>query len=295
MKKNIRNFTSRKDALLSQALAALDGQLQTIELLLDYPDLRPQVFGNAGTEGEWPQAKERLQKTTLWNRLSALYDYAVDGIADPEDDSSYIVTDAAEALDFLNPAQGDAADGATWLDLVHMGDGRVALDEGMAVQVEKLALLAGVDLRTVRNAMSSGSLESFKQEGLTYVENGAARTWLMARRGFKPTVLVEGTMELKQVATPVAFANFFVERRESARHLRKDLAGQEPSFDGYPGLDATTIAKVEAGTFDMPLYVVNSLADYFGLDRGELLNCVMRVFFPNELSSLRRFLDAHSE
>jgi hypothetical protein len=295
MKKNIQNFNSRKDALLGQALAALDGQLQTIELLLDHPDLRLQVFGEAGSGGEWPQAKERLQKTTLWIRLSALYDYAVDGVADPEDDSSYIVTDAADALNFLQSAHGEAADGATWMDLVHMGDGRVALDEGMAVQVEKLALLGGVDLRTVRNAMSSGSLDSFKQEGLTYIENGSARAWLMARRGFKPTVLVEGSSDLKQVATPVAFANFFFERRNEARHLRKDFAGHEPSFDGYPGLDADAIGKVEAGTFDMPLYVVNSLADYYGLDRGEMLNCVMRVFFPTELSSLRRFLDAQSE
>ncbi len=287
-------FATRKDALLNQAFQALDSQLQTLELLLEVPSFRQQIFGAESPDGGWPEAKERLQETTLWNRLSALYDYAVDGVADPEGSSSYIVTEAAETLDFLKPANGDAADGATWLDLVYMGDARVALDEGMAVPVEKLALVAGVDLRTVRNAMSAGALEHFKHGGETYVANSSARAWLMGRRGFKPTVLVEGSSDLADVATPVGFANFFVERKSAVSVLHKDF---EPvaSYEGYPGLSAESIAKVEAGTFDLPLSVVNSLADYYGLDRGKLLNCVMRVFYPNELRSLNRLLAASRE
>lgn len=292
MTKTIQKFTSRKDALSTQALQALDEQLQTLELLLDLPTLRPQIFGEPSPYGDWPQAKERLQETTLWRRLSALYDYAVDGVADSEGASSYIVTEAAEALEILRPAHTEADNGATWLDLVHMGDGRVALDEGNAVQVEKLALLAGVDLRTVRNAMSAGALEHFKQGGSAYIENASARAWLFSRRGFKPTVVVAGNSDLEDIATPVAFANFFVERKSEVSLLRKDF-DQAPSYEGYPGLKAEVIAKIEAGTFDMPLHVVNSLADYYGLDRSELLNCVMRVFFPNELRALNRFLAAH--
>lgn len=293
--KSINKFSSRKDALLSQAFKALDAHLEQLEKLLDDSDLRRLVFGDAGEDVEWPQVAEHLTKTTFGTRLSALYDYAVDGIADPEGGSSYIVTEAAEVLDFLNVVPGAAQDGATWKDLVYMGDGRVALDEGMSVQVEKLALLAGVDLRTVRNAMSSGTLESFKHEGVTYIENASARSWLMARRGFKPTVLVDGAEELSQISTPVAFANFFVERRQEVDRLRKDYNSDESSLSAFPGLDATTIAKVEAGTFDMPICVINSLADYYGLDRSELLSCVMRVFFPHELSALRRLLTASAE
>lgn len=70
-------------------------------------------------------------------------------------------------------------------DLVDRVSARSALDSGAAMGVEELALLAGMNERSVRNAMGSGGDLKAGSDGR--VDNEEARRWLQGRRGFTPT------------------------------------------------------------------------------------------------------------
>lgn len=285
-------FANRKAGLMTGAVYCLASLLDSLDNLLSLTDLQAQVLGTFAAAGElgmgkeWPQAEDRLQATPFWQRLSALYDYAVEGISAPELDNSYIVTEADEVVALLR-GHGDGKVVQEWKDLVWMGDGRVGLDEGMALMVEKLALLAGVDVRTVRNAVSAGTLEAFKRDQTTYIDSASARRWLMGRKGFRPTVIREADTSMVAIQTPGELAQFCRIARIRVSHVGHE-ASDDNDLEGYPGLTQEMLTKVEAGVFDMPLSAATVLADFYAIERGEFLQCVMRVFFPNELRALGR-------
>lgn len=209
--------------------------------------------------------------------MSALHDYAVEGVATDED-TAQIVLDGGQVVALLHTHENWLCD--EWERLVWQADGRRSLDTGSSVMVEKLAFLAGVDPRTVRNAISAGELVAFKQTvGLdpgTYVENASARGWLQGRRGFKPTVFrAETALDIEDVRSPTDFAAFLKARREQ---LGLNV-GEGKVRPLVPGVDARSLEDVEGGVFTLPISAVNPLADFYQLDRKAFLDCVMRVFF----------------
>ncbi|MCA8947609.1 MAG: hypothetical protein KDB29_15340, partial [Planctomycetes bacterium] len=164
---------------------------------------------------------------------------------------------------------------------------RNALDGGSSVLMEKLAYLADVDVRTVRNAISAGELVAFKvtdglQPGI-HIENASARSWLQGRRGFTPTVYRGETAQaIGDVSSPAEFGAFLVARRDQ---LGLD-AGEGKLLPLVPGVNAKGLAAVEAGVFELPLNAVNPLADFYQLDRKAFLECVMRVFFNDYYTTI---------
>lgn len=281
-----------KEELFQNFLYNTYEALWQVECWFDANGIRDRFFGIDGVEGcgsfdevQAHETKMNIVRSSLaWQALSSLYDYAVEGMA--EDDETYrIVLDGAEVLQLITTGVSEPS--KEWGRIVWQGDGRNALDGGNDVLMEKLAFLADVDVRTVRNAISSGELLAFKvTEGMQpgiHVENASARNWLQGRRGFKPTVFrAETARAIEGVRSPAEFGAFLVSRREQ---LGINFDTEKP-LPMVPGLNVKTLAAVEVGVFELPLTVVNPLADFYQVDRKAFLECVMRVFFSDYFKTI---------
>lgn len=267
----------RKEKLFDNFHLAALHSFQALESQYGVSGLCDQVFGR---DHEGPQSKDQLRASDAWLTLSALFDYAVDGVqydAHAED----IVIGGAEVLSLATSENSHPSD--EWHQIVAMGDGRFALDAGDSVMIEKIALLANVDIRTVRNAISAGELAAEKVGGVTFVENASARAWLLTRKGFRPTVLGDNVgTSMESIASPAEFGAFL--GRQRAKVGGGDEGRKLTVF--HRSVNAQELAKLEAGIFCMPLDAVFPIADFYQVGRRDLLDCVMRVFFRDELDML---------
>lgn len=241
-------------------------------------------FSSPATE---QAAMDHVRKSNAWQTLSQLYDYAVDGIETDNNHPIDIVIGGAEVLSFITTEnEGPVIE---WDNITAQADGRFALDEGSLLPINKLALLAGVDVRTVRNAISSGDLISTKSDGDIYIENASARKWLSGRRGFKPTVMLNrGAINLDEVTGPAEFGAFLAAQRTK---IGLD-SGESKLAVFHPSVDSRAIMEIESGVFKLPIDTVFPIADFYQIDRKDFLSCVMRVFFGEQLSALRETLKA---
>ncbi len=273
-----------KDQLFNNFFEAAQTSLRALEHQFDIHNVYDQVFGGDVDE---VVAKENLRNSPAWKTLVSVYDYAVNGVEPAplaSNDGPYMtVLDASDVLKLVMSEEADISD--EWQNIIFRADGRVALDNGSPVGLEKVAFLAAVDVRTVRNAISSGELVSVKQvNGRLAIENASARRWLHGRRGFKPTVWRsdDSSLQLETVDTPAEFALFLAEQRK-----RLGLDGErEKLVCRHPSATPEGIAQLETGVFALPLDSVFPLADFYQLDRKAFLLCVMRVFFNDELRTL---------
>jgi hypothetical protein len=271
--------TSIKDRLFEDFFIAAHGTLTALEAAYKVSGVIEQVFGPSTLSREESLALFRASRP--WSTLSRLYDYALEGETGGQDPME-IVVDGANVVK-LATSENDMPS-AEWDRLIAMGDGRFGLDEGQPIALSKVALLANVDSRTVRNAISAGELMSFKQNDDIHIENASARQWLLGRRGFKPTV-IDGdytSMQLKDVNSPHQFGALL-----SQKNKQLNLSGLNAKIIPlHPRITANAQAQLESGVFALPLDAVFPLADFYQLDRKDLLDCVMRVFFTEELQML---------
>jgi hypothetical protein len=272
--------TNNKENLFEDFFYAAKNSLAALEQQFKVTGVLDQVFGK-DIEENIEQAQAKLRASRPWATLSSLYDYAIDGMdggADPMD----IVIDGSDVLKLVSSENHWPS--AEWEQIVAMADGRYALDEGMPVLLYKMALLANVDVRTVRNAVSAGELVSFKTDDEVKIENASARKWLHGRRGFKPTVTSNdaGHIRLETLDSPMDFGAYLVSQRKRLGLDSPD--GKLVVF--HPAVTQQALAELEAGVFALPLDAVFPIADFYQVGRKELLECVMRVFFYEELQIL---------
>jgi hypothetical protein len=252
--------------------------MEALEGMFDVEGAVDQVLGT----GEDDERKAKLRSSRPWETLMRLHDYAVDGIEVQGYRGDDIVIDGSQVLKLVSSENHWPS--REWDDLVAMGDGRYGLDDGQPLDIRKLALLANVDVRTVRNAISSGVLEANKTHEVVFIENESARRWLLGRKGFKPTVSSTGAEQLglEQVNSPGEFAAFLTARRA---HIGLD-DDSDKLVVFHPSVTADSLKELEAGLFALPLDTVFPLAAYYQVDRKKFLECVMRVFFIDELRAL---------
>lgn len=269
--------------LYSDFYHAASDTIMALEARYHVNGVHDQIFGK---DLKSEEAKENFRHSPAWGQLLALYNYAYFGLVGPCDEVSDIVVDGSDVIKLATSENRSPS--KEWDDIIAMGDGRFALDDGQDFAIMKLALLAKVDMRTVRNAVSAGILVSYKgdviDDEVVMVENASARRWLHGRKGFKPTVLndIDQSQRLEHVDSPAAFAAFLVSQRK--RIGLNSEVGKLVVF--HPSVDAKAIDQLEAGVFTLPLDAVFPIADFYQVDRKEMLNCVMRVFFANELTML---------
>ena len=264
---------------------------ETLENVFDVEGVWSQIIGAEDSEKYGftsPESKQmamdRVRKSSAWQRLSALYDYAVDGYAGA-DHPIDIVIGGAEVLSFIETENCKPA--PEWDFITRQGDGRFALDAGDLVLPDKLALLAGVDVRTVRNAISAGELTTHKGVDGVQIENASARSWLIGRRGFKPTVILGDALNgVADIASPAEFGAFLTDRRKKLGLNAAD--NKLVAF--HPAVNARALLEIETGVFKLPLDTVFPIADFYQLDRKGFLSCVMRVFFREQLTILQETL-----
>lgn len=284
----------RKEALFEDFCINLLKTADRIENLLGVPGLKSLICGYDCDllDDDLTAAKEKIRGSRTWLIASELYDYAVEGIdrtglpGSVSDGTSSLVIDAGEIIALLTGEESKPS--TEWHAIVTMADGRVALEEGLGLSLEQVALLANVDVRTVRNVVSSGALVCDKSEEFP-VDSDSARLWLLGRKGFKPTVSAGAErINLSEVESADAFGAYLRERRaQRQQRLSADgLSDQEFLLTVYPGLTQEILREVEAGVFRVPLKLIKPLADFYEVSREELLDCVMRVFFPEELEML---------
>ncbi|MDO8263402.1 MAG: hypothetical protein Q7T21_09255 [Gallionella sp.] len=280
--------SDHKEKLFNDFFHSALGTMEALEQHYNVTGVVNQIFGNDGSNREnEDQAKSSLRNSYAWTELSALYDYAMHGIVSNLDGPDSVVINGSDVLKLASSEEYWTS--AEWDAIIAMGDGRFALDDGEDITIFKLSLLAKVDMRTVRNAISAGHLVANKRNTLLEgeqicVENASARRWLHGRKSFKPTVVPGDAqhLSLKSVNGPAEFGAFLVSQRKRIG-LNND-AGKLVVLHNC--VDPKAIAQLEAGIFSLPLDAVFPLADFYQVGRKELLDCVMRVFFVDELIML---------
>ena len=280
--------TDQKEVMFNDFFYAAQGTMQALELHYEVSGVMDKIFGPESHRREnVDAAKAHLRNSRVWGELSALYDYAVHGIVSDLDGPESIVINGSDVLKLATSE--DYGPSSHWDDIIAMGDGRFALDDGHEIPIYKLSLLANVDQRTVRNAISAGQLVANKKSVVlqgeqVFIENASARRWLHGRKGFKPTLVPVDSehLNLKDVNGPTEFAAFLIAQR---KRIGLDQVGGKLAVL-HNCVDAKAITQLEAGIFSMPLDAIFPLADFYQVSRKELLECVMRVFFANELLML---------
>ncbi len=270
-----------KEDLFENFFHAARHALEDFELQFGLDDVVSKLFGESGEDAA---ERQRLRDSHPWWTLSALYEYSLNGVLhDGHDRADSLVIDGSSVLKLVDTE--DQSPCADWWNLVAMGDGRYALDSGEGVMLEKLALLANVDARTVRNAISAGALTAWKKGDYVSVDNASARRWLHGKRGFKPTASSAGRAlsSLKDVQTPVEFGAFLQAQRHRIDAGSDDLR----TTPHHASVTKESIEQLEAGIFSLPLDTVFPLADFYLFGRKDFLDCVMRVFFEHELMVLQ--------
>ncbi|MBP0590365.1 hypothetical protein J8I87_11705 [Paraburkholderia sp. LEh10] len=251
----------------------LDKRLFQFEI----PPLGPSYLGQPLDIDVRHRIQQQLPKLDAWKCIKAIYDFGVKGMPDEGGHSMYDINKFGRRITALFSAV--YPDKAKLLnDLVFLSEGRLELERPLGrVTVETLVALAGVDARTVRNAMAAGDL-AFKKDGaLVEFDPSSARQWLVGRRGFVPTKPLVRRVDVDNINTQAEFAQLLTDIRVK---LNADGINTEPP------VDPVAMTSLERGLFTLPLDSAFPLADYFGIRREPFLKCVMRVFFPAQYALL---------
>jgi len=238
-------------------------------------------------------AKDHFKKSEAWNALSNLYDYAIDGYIDNtqyddiEDAASEIVIGAAEVISIITTENSEPSQ--DWDRIIMMGGGRFSLDIGSSIDILKLSLLANVDVRTTRNAISAGHLASEKIDNIVLIDSQSALLWLNNRRAFTPTKFIRSIQ--KELAEVNSATEFGVHLR--ALRVESGISLPENNLEQGPvTISLSDIKNVESGIFILPINSVDLLANFYQVNKKELLNNIMKIFFSEQLDLI---LEAQSK
>lgn len=164
---------------------------------------------------------------------------------------------------------------------------RWTLDNGDSLNLKELALLAGVDERTVRNAASSKdaiSLKTQKSGGSTIVDNDEAKRWLTNRPDFKATEYIEDTTldTPRYFEDATGFGRYLIHRREELSLTIDEIASAIDS-------SAQVISDLENGIDHLHLSQVCKLSSVLNENRSRFMSDYMRIFHLEALADLKGY------
>lgn len=232
---------------------------------------------------------------TLISDIEEVYEYAVNGNAPKEPVDSrdgVVVLDCLLTMaSFINSyALKNWFDNQDWgmnytddtkfLFLYETGNARTNLDSDGGLSLKELALLAGVDERTIRNAASAGAFEITKFGSSTLIDSAEARKWLNARPDFKPTKYRYEQI-ISGVYTATEFGNF-VELKRQENELTTENVAKEI------GVEVDVIVDLEKGIDRINLGHISKLQNLLKIEGNKLLSDYMEIFHPEEYGNLER-------
>jgi hypothetical protein len=145
--------------------------------------------------------------------------------------------------------------------------------------VKEVALLAFVEERSVRNAISRGELQSEKDGSATMIANEEARAWLRGRRGFNPTQYIYADVsELSDITKSSELASYLQLKREKTLKLEVDQLLSQVA-DTHISLD--DLHALESGEYRLAIEDSNELARLYREPPALMMKKIVMVFFPS--------------
>lgn len=235
--------------------------------------------------------------------LEVLYEYAINGIQTITD----LTDDYEESRDFFRGLEGfdllwENVEGEDvsikkCMQVVEMANARLCLDDGgfawsteggvlaNHLSLAQVALLAGLDERTVRNATTPKAkdrLATVNFGGRTFVDNEVAIEWLK-RRGFKETVVAtQGSRrDPKDGFQSAADLGAFVAESRGTLGIGQDELARQAA------VEEAWLAKLEAGEMEFDKQGCMSLAHALNLDPKDFTLAVFRVHQEQESARIK--------
>jgi len=171
--------------------------------------------------------------------------------------------------------------------LYELTSARGTLDNGDPLNLKELALLAGVDERTVRNAASSKdaiSLKTQKSGGSTLVNNDEAIRWLTNRPDFKVTEYIKDTTldTPRYFEDAIGFGHYLIHRREELGLTIDEVAS-------VIGSSVDVISDLENGIDQLHLSQVSKLSNVLNENKSKFMTDYMRIFHLEALADLKGY------
>ena len=171
--------------------------------------------------------------------------------------------------------------------LYELTSARGTLDNGDPLNLKELALLAGVDERTVRNAASSKdaiSLKTQKSGGSTLVNNDEAIRWLTNRPDFKVTEYIKDTTldTPRYFEDAIGFGHYLIHRREELGLTIDEIAS-------VIGSSVDVISDLENGIDQLHLSQVSKLSNVLNENKSRFMTDYMRIFHLEALADLKGY------
>ena len=233
---------------------------------------------------------EQIKKyfPTLIFDIAETYEYVVNGNGPTEAfcsqsgviDCEYSMQWFIEDSVFRTSTFNSWFENSKYFFLHEAGEARANLDAELSLSIKELALLAGVDERTIRNAASAGAFEITKFGSSTIIDNAEARKWLNARPDFKPTKY-RNKQIVSGVYTATEFGNFVTMKMEENELTTENVAKEV-------GVEVNVIVDLEKGIDRINLGHISKLQNLLKIDGNQLLKDFMEIFHPEEYGNLER-------
>jgi hypothetical protein len=272
------------------------GNFSTMEAYMHIHGIMGQIFGvntyeDLGTAYELPTfsikleaqlARNNFMNGPIWYPFECVYEYAING-----NGYKCCNDEITDCVDFIHILHSDHFQIAPQShEIVTMALVRHAIEHDPTVNYsdadncnfpKAIAQLAGIDLRTLKNAISAGEIEIISKHVICAT---SLKQWLLKRKGFKPTFYKKEEQQFV-FNSPVSFA-------ETLKEAKKNLSN---SFDPtdlvakYPEVP-NLIEQLELGIFNLPLDSISLISKTYGIPYPVLLREILKTFYPNELAIL---------
>jgi transcriptional regulator with XRE-family HTH domain len=217
---------------------------------------------------------EELEGSFLVESVRDAYNYAAYGIISGD----YSCSSLGDMSSFSTLVGFDENADSKYNFLYRVASARENLDSGDDLSLKEIALLAGVDERTIRNSASSkdeDSLQIKKSGSSTMIENAEARRWLNNRPDFKKT---RDYMDAV-IQDEKDFGEFIFQKRNELGLTLDDVANAI-------GSDLETLNDLEKGVNRIYLNQVSKLQNILKIEDNKLLGDYMKIFYYDEFLNL---------
>ncbi|NHC03463.1 hypothetical protein G9F31_06730 [Acinetobacter sp. 187] len=231
---------------------------------------------------EEDRAKQHFMNHRIWYPFECVYEYAVNG-----NGQKCCLDEITDCIDFSHILNSDHFQISTKShEVITMALVRYNLEHDTYVNYFNadvcnyplaIALLADVDVRTIKNAVSSQEIETITK---IHLSAPSLKQWLLKRKGFKPTFYSEKDTSYT-FNSPTSFAKLLKDCREK---LDKDF---NPSdlISTYPN-NPNILEELELGIFNLPMNSVSLISKTYDIPYPTLLKQILKTYYPNEYALL---------